>query len=414
MLAAPAVGREEAGMFDPASVRFRGPMTPHVDGFWSELIRQGYAPFSGRNLLLVAAHVSRWLDDRELGLEDFTVERVAQFAAYRRRQGYTHFLTARAVEPLLAYLRGIGVAPPPPPTVIASPIDRLLHDYVEYLARERGLAATTIRGYSDSARRFIAEPPIGARLKWEQLGPADITSFVLREARRWSVGHVKHEVNALRSLLRFLYAEGRVTRNLADCVPAVAGWRLAGLPKGLEPDQVQRLFQACDPRSPIGRRDVAIVRLLVRLGLRAGDVAALTLDDLDWRAGEVVLRGKGRRESRLPLPQDVGRAVAAYLRDGRPRTSSRRVFFRGRAPYTPLTTGGLIAAVRCVLCRAGIIGGTHLLRHTAATQMLRHGASLPEIGHVLRHRHLDTTAIYAKVDFAALRTLAQPWPGRAP
>jgi site-specific recombinase XerD len=295
--------------------------------------------------------------------------------------------------------------------VVASPVDRFVDGYVAYLARERGLAASTIRGYGDFTRRFITEGPVGARLKWTLLEPSDITSFVLREARHWSVGQVKHEVTALRSLLRYLLANGRIRTDLASCVPAVAGWRLSGLPKGLQPDQVQHVFRACEPRSAIGRRDIAIVQLLVRLGLRAGDVAALTLDDLDWRAGEIVLRGKGRRESRLPLPRDVGHVLATYLRDGRPCTSSRHVFFGVRAPYAPLTTGGLIGAVRCVLRRAGISGGAHLLRHTAATQMLRAGASLPEIGHVLRHRHLDTTAIYAKVDFAALRTLAQPWPG---
>jgi integrase/recombinase XerD len=402
---------EETGMFDPTSVSFRGPVTPHVDGFWSELVRQGYAPLSGRNLLLVASHVSRWLDDRELALCDLTVERVTQFAAHRRRQGYTQFLTPRGVEPLLSYLRGIGVVPPPPPTVIASPIDKLVGDYAKYLVRERGLAATTIRGYCDFAKRFIAEGPVGSRLKWELLKPPDITSFVLREARRWSVGQVKHEVTALRSLLRYLQAEGRIGSDLTGCVPAVAGWRLAGLPKGLEPDQVRRVLQVCDPRSAIGRRDAAIVQLLVRLGLRAGDVAALTLDDLDWRSGEIILRGKGRRESRLPLPRDVGCAVAAYLRHGRPRTSSRCVFFRSYAPHMPLTTGGILHAVSSALRRADVTGSAHVLRHTAATQMLRRGASLPEIGHVLRHRHVDTTAIYAKVDFLALRTLAQPWPG---
>lgn len=400
-------------MFDPASVRFRGPLTPHVDGFWHEFLRLGYSPLSAGNLLRVAAHFSRWLADRSLVGGDITDERATAFMTHRRSQGYTQFLSSRSLRPLLGYVRSLGVVPAPRPPLVASPVGRLVDSYAGYLARERGLAASTIRGYCDFTRRFIAEGPVGARLKWEQLEPADITSFVLREARRWSVGQVKYEVTALRSLLRYLFAHGRIQTDLASCVPAVAGWRLAGLPKGLEPDQVQRVHQACDPRSAIGRRDAAIVRLLVRLGLRAGDVAALTLDDLDWRAGEIVLRGKGRRESRLPLPRDVGRVLAAYLRDGRPRTSSRRVFFCVRAPYAPLTTSGLIAAVRRVLRRAGNSGGTHVLRHTAATQMLRHGASLPEIGHVLRHHHLDTTAIYAKVDFAALRTLAQPWPGGA-
>jgi len=373
----------------------------------------GYARFSGRNQLLVAAHFSRWLDDRSLECADITDERAALFMAHRRRQRYTQFLTPRALGPLLGYLRRIGVVTTPAPTAATRPIDRFIEEYAEYLARERGLTASTIRGYTDFAKRFAAESPAGARLKWERLAPADITSFVLREARRWSVGQAKHVVCSLRSLLRYLHAGGRLQRDLTGCVPAVAGWRLAGLPKGLEPDQVRRVLQACDRRSAIGRRGAAIIHLMVRLGLRAGDVVGLTLDDLDWRTGEVVLRGKGRLESRLPLPRDVGRTLAAYLRDGRPRTSSRRVFFGSRAPYEPLTAGGLIGAVRSVLGHAGITGGTHLLRHTAATQMLRHGASLPEIGHVLRHRHLDTTAIYAKVDFAALRALAQPWPGGA-
>ncbi len=400
-------------MFDPASVGFRGPLRPYVDGFWQELLRLGYAPLSGGNLLRVAAHFSRWMEDRSLDGGTISDEHVAAFMAHRRRQGYTQFLSPRALRPLLRYLRGIGIVPPSSPRVLATPIDRLVEDYAQYLARERGLVASTIRGYSDFARRFLTERFVGARLSWEKLKPADITSFVLREASRWSVGQVKYEVTALRSLLRYAHAEGRIGSDLASCVPAVAGWRLAGLPKALEPDQVRRLLQSCNPRSAIGRRQAAIVRLLVRLGLRAGDVAALTLDDLDWRAGEIVLRGKGRRESRLPLPRDGGRVLAAYLRRGRPRTSSRHVFLCSCAPYTPLTTSGVLGAVRCVLRRADVTGGAHLLRHTAATQMLRHGASLPEIGHVLRHRHLDTTSIYAKVDFAGLRTLARPWPGGA-
>jgi integrase/recombinase XerD len=400
-------------MFDPRSVRFRGPLTHYVDGFWQELVRLRYSPRAGSRHLWLAAHVSRWLDDHGLGAGDLSDRRVRAFMVHRRRQGYAWPLSPRALHPLLEYLRGNGVAPQAGPVAVTSPTDRLVKKYSDYLARERGLAASTIRGYGDFARRFIAGRPASIRLKWDKLKPADITDFVLREARRWSVGQVKNEVTALRSLLRYLHVEGRLANELASCVPAVAGWRLTGLPKALESDQVRPVLRACDPASAIGRRDGAIVRLLIRLGLRAGEAAALSLDDLDWRAGEIILRGKGRRESRLPLPRDVGRALAAYLRQDRPRTSSRRVFFCSRAPCTPLTTGGLIAAVRRVLRRAGISGGAHLLRHTAATQMLRHGASLPEIGHVLRHRHLDTTAIYAKVDFAALRTVAQPWPGGA-
>lgn len=208
--------------------------------------------------------------------------------------------------------------------VMASPIDRLVREYAEYLSRERGLVASTIRGYTDFVKRFAESRSDGARLRWERLGPADINAFVLRQARRWSVGHSKLEVTKLRSLLRYLHVSGRIRSDPSSCVPAVAGWRLAWLPKALEPDQLRRVLRSCDPRSVIGRRAAAIVRLLVRLGLRAGDVAALTLDDVDWRAGEIVLREKGRRESRLPMPRDVGRVLVAYLRRGRPRTSSRR------------------------------------------------------------------------------------------
>jgi site-specific recombinase XerD len=298
-----------------------------------------------------------------------------------------------------------------PAAVVETAIDRLLREYAEYLARERGLSAATIRSLTDSAREF-ATFQLGAEgAGWDQLTASDIADFVRMEARLWSIGYCKNKVTGLRSLLRFLHIRGDISRNLADCVPAVAGWRLAWLPRALEPDQVERLFHSADRRSTVGLRDAAIVRLLVRLGLRAGEVAALTLDDLDWRAGEIVVHGKGARQSRLPLPQDVGKQLAAYLQRSRLRALTRKVFLRSRAPHEGLGPGGVIHAARRALRCAGIAGGgAHVLRHTAATQMLRKGASLSEIAHVLRHRHVDTTAIYAKVDHATLRTLAQPWP----
>jgi len=397
-------------MFDPASVRFRGPLTAHVGGFWAKLRGEGYAPLSARNLLEVAAHFSRWLDDRRLGLGDLSEERLASFMAHRRRQGYTQFLSPHALGPLLDYLRGMGVAVRAR-AVVETSIDRLLREYAEYLARERCLSAATIRGYTDFAREFATARFDTESPRWDQLTPSDIADFVTQESRRWSIGCCKLKVTGLRSLLRYLHVRGDILRNLADCVPAVAGWRLAWLPRALEPDQIDRLLKLGDEPSTIGLRDTAIVRLMIRLGLRAGDVAALELDDLDWRAGEIAVCGKGARESRLPLPHDVGREVAAYLKRGRPTADTRRVFLRSRAPYHGLEPSGVVGAVRHALRCAGIpTGGAHVLRHTAATQMLRHGASLSEIAHVLRHRHLDTTAIYAKVDLAALRTLALPWP----
>lgn len=395
-------------MFDPRSVRIRGPLAPHAPGFWRELLERRYSGLYVRNLLYVAARFSRWLEGRSIALGEVTDELVAAFLTHERSHGWALWRPTR-VRLLLGYLRGSGLVPTARPRVATSPTDRFLREYAQYLARERALSAATIRDYTDVAREFITARRDG--LRWDRLRPVHVTAFVLRESRRWSVGYCKYHVTALRSLLRYLHQGGRVRCDLAGCVPAVAGWRLAWLPKALEPAQVTRLLLVSDKGSPQGLRDAAIVRLLLRLGLRAGDVAALTLDDLDWRAGVLAVRGKGRRESRLPVPRDVGRALAAYLQHGRPETDSRQLFVRSRAPYRRLSSQGVVRAVSQLLRRTGVPrGGAHLLRHTAATQLLRRGASLPEIGHVLRHRHVDTTAIYAKVDFAALRALARPWP----
>jgi len=401
----------EDGMFDPGSVRFEGPLKPYVDSFWAELRRQGYSPLSAGNLLRVSAHFSRWLAGCRLSVGDLSEDGVAQFLAHRRRERYTGFLTRRALRPLLEHLGRLGIVIRRA-TVIETPIDRLVSAYGEYLASERCLSARTIRSYTDFAcefakKRFDSDDPI-----WDQLTPSDVTDFVKQESRRWSTGYCKLKVTWLRSLLRFLHLRGQISRDLADCVPAVAGWRLAWLPKGLEPDQVERLLGSADHSTVLGRRDAAIVRLLVRLGLRATDVAALELDDLDWRAGELVVCGKGRHQSRLPLPHDVGKAIAAYLRRGRPPSPTREVFLSNPAPHLPLSPSGVVAVVRGALRRAGIAaGGARMLRQTVATQILRQGGSLSEIAHVLRHRHIDTTAIYAKVDLSSLRTLVQPWPG---
>jgi integrase/recombinase XerD len=397
-------------MFDAASVRFVGPLVAYVDGFWSELIRGGYTPLSAGNLLRLGAHVSRWLAGRRLEAIDLTVERAIQFAAHRRRQGYTKFLTPRALGPLLGYLRQVGAAPPPA-VALDTAVDRLVREYSEFLTTQRGLAAPTIRGYSDFARRFIDAEFGGEVPDWPRaLDAAAVTAFLSREFARSSISQCKRVVTCLRSLLRYLHVQGKLELDLAACVPAVAGWRLAGLPKGLAPEQLRQLLTVYDSRSLVGARDRAVLYLLARLGLRAGEVAGLRLTDVDWRAGELVVRGKPRRESRLPLPLDVGKAVVRYLRQ-RPSVTTRAMFLTARAPHRPITSGTASAIARKALRATGVTAGSaHVLRHTAATMMLRHGASLAEIGHALRHRHVDTTAIYAKVDFAALRTVVRAWP----
>jgi site-specific recombinase XerD len=222
-------------------------------------------------------------------------------------------------------------------------------------------------------------------------------------------------VTALRSFLRFLYQRGDITSDLASALPSVANWRLSHLPKSLLPEQVERLLASCDRQTAIGRRDFAILLLLARLGLRAGEVVALTLEDLDWEAGAFTVHGKGNRREQLPLPEDAGDALVDYLRHGRPPCTSRRVFIRGRAPHQGFSSSVAVCdVVRRALVRAGLnppFKGAHLLRHSLATSMLRGGASLGEIGDILRHCRPETTQIYAKVDLDALRALTPPWPG---
>lgn len=401
-------------MGKPSEVRVTGPLTAHADGFRAELIGQGYTPLSARNQLWVMAHLSRWLESKELEPAELTPVRVEEFLHTRRSEGYTHWLSERGVAPLLDYLRRLEVAPRPAETVDESPLDVFLASYRSYLVRERGLTETTIYRYQRVARLFLAARSDSIAVHLENLTAAEIAEFVLRECRRGSVAYASHVVTALRSLLRFLHLEGTLARPLVSAVPAVARWRGSSLPRALDPSQVARLLKSCDRRRAVGRRDYAILTLLVRLGLRVGEVAALGLDDIDWRAGDIVIRGKGRRQERLPLPADVGETVAAYLRRGRARIDCRALFLRARAPHGAMSAGAVRSVVRTACDRAGVPRvGAHRLRHTAATAMLRAGAPLEEIGQVLRHRNLATTAIYAKVDRDALRTIAQSWPGGA-
>ena len=242
-----------------------------------------------------------------------------------------------------------------------------------------------------------------------------MVAFCVDRLPRLSRSRAKQTTTALRSLLGFLHAEGLIAEPLAAAVPAVASWRLQGLPKGLEQNQRARLLGSCDRSTAIGRRDHAVLTVLARLGLRAGEVAALRLSDIDWRAGELRVRGKGRRTDRMPLPTDVGQEIARYLRDGRPPgIEERAVFVRALAPHQALSASGVSSIVVRAADRAGLERvGAHRLRHTAATELLRSGAALPEVSQLLRHRRTETTAIYAKADREALRTIARRWPGAA-
>jgi site-specific recombinase XerD len=390
-------------------VRVSGPLAGFAGGFGSFLAGVGYTPLSAACQVRVLAHLSRWMQDRGVVPAELTGQRVREFLAARRGAGYTSRVSERGLAPLLGFLRDLGAVPGPDRPVPVTAADVLLDRYGGYLAGERGLAASTIRYYLEEARGFLA----GREGRLAGLAAAEVSGFVAAQCRQRSTGSAKILVTALRSLLRFLDAEGLSPPGLAGAVPAVAGWRGGGLPKALPGGQVAALLASCDRDTATGRRDFAVLVLLSRLGLRACEAAALELDDIDWRAGIVTVRGKGRRDEQLPLPADAGEALAGYLRGGRAGGGAcRRVFLKSRAPGGGLSADAVKMIVRLACRRAGLPeAGAHRLRHSAATGMLAAGAPLAEIGQVLRHRSVSTTAIYAKVDHGALAQLAMPWPG---
>jgi site-specific recombinase XerD len=390
-----------------------GPLAPYAAGFESWLRSRAYSPSAAADRLCQFDQVSRWLEREGLGVGELTSEQAERFVAARRAAGRVTWVSPQSVVMLLGYLRELGVAPVPAPALAQGPLEELLADYRRYLLMERGLSDhTVLDAYGPAARLFLAsrEDPDGLGL--ERLCAADVSSFLARECPKRSVPGARDLVCALRSLLRYLHLAGLIEAPLVWAVPSVADLRDRTLPRGLEPGAVKKLLASCNRRTLAGRRNYAILLLLARLGLRAGEVAGLQLDDVDWRRGELLVRGKGGRQDMLPLPVDVGEALVSYLRR-RPRCECRALFLRVTAPRRELNRSTIGWVVRAACDRAGLPrAGAHRLRHTAATEMLRAGASLPEIGQVLRHHEQKTTAIYAKVDRQALRALARPWPSQ--
>jgi site-specific recombinase XerD len=344
-------------------------LAPFAGGFAAEHERLGYSCFTAEAQLQLMAHFSGWLVDRGLEAGQLTTARLEEYLAYRRACGHVHRLSARGLAPLLVFLRGLGLAPdatPSPPVVTAS--DRLLVEFEEYLRGDRGLAARTVEGYRWMAGRFLASrcAAAGDDLRLGSLMAADVSAFMLEQSACRSAGSLGNVITGLRALLRFLFLRGYMPLPLAAAVPAVC----------------------------------------------AADRAALTLDDIDWRAGELVVVGRGGRRDRLPLPVDVGQALADYLQRGRARGKCRHVFVHVRAPYCAIGRWAVSHVVVRGCQRAGLPElRAHRLRHGAATEMHRAGAGLVEIGQILRHRHTTTTTIYARTDPAALIGLARPWPG---
>jgi site-specific recombinase XerD len=390
-------------------VRIAGPLASFAADFQSALRDAGYTPLSAGTQLRLMAHLSRWLDESHLTAADLTAERVEAYLRARRAAGCTWLSSRRGLAPLLDVLAARQALPAGPPPAPGTPTDVLLAAFGRYLRSERGLEAGTTAAYVACAARFLSRYAPGREL--EGLTARDVTGAVLAESATHSVASTRYFIGGLRAFLRFCCLEGLAEYDLSAAALPITGRRTSSIPRGIGPTDARALLHSCDRRRAVGRRDFALLVTLLRLGLRASEVSALALDDIDWRAGEFVVHGKGRRTDRLPMPADVGEAIADYLRRGRPTTARREVFLRVIAPVAPLSGDGISSVVRRACQRAGVPPvGAHRLRHSLACAMVRSGVPLPEIGGVLRHRSLASTTIYARVDLDALRRLARPWP----
>jgi site-specific recombinase XerC len=399
-------------MSNPLRVQMSGPLSAFAAGFRDEMEGRGYRPGAVAKQLQLMAHVSRWLAAHELEPAALDREQIAEFVA-ERRTSHTHLASVRGLEALLGHLRALGVVPPEGSREAATPAGELLDRYADYLRLRRGLKASTIRNYTNHARDFLADRE--RRLGGPALGTlnvAAVNDYMLRESRRVSVSSTQAAAGVLRSFLGFLHVEGVIDRDLAVAVPTVAKWRLASLVRAVDPALLARLLGSCDRVTTVGRRDFAILTLLSRLGLRIGEVAALRLGDLDWRAGELVINGKGERQERLPLPVDVGEAIVDWLHEA-DRTAPAGSSLSDRGTRT----SGFTRPHSTPWSRARASERERRRpRRTSCDTRLRPRCCAParacaRSAQVLRHRGSEGTSIYAKVDRRALAALVQPWPG---
>jgi len=394
----------------------KGPLAGYLGVFAESLAGQGYSRYSLHRQVSLAAGFSRWLEQNAVGVRGIGSDHPARYLRYRARRLRRCSGDDAALRHLIELLRSKGTIPSEKtPVRRLTSVERYAEAYKQYLLEVRALAQPTIINYVPFVRSFLEDRFGRGRVTLSRLCAGDVVGFVQRQALRLHPKRAKLMTAALRSFLRYARYLGEVTLDLAAAVPIVANWSMTSIPRAISEDHVRQLLASIDRHTAIGRRDYAVVLLLARLGLRSGEVAFLELDDIDWQTGSLSVRGKGAQRLELPLPAEVGGAIAAYLRHGRPPSSSRRVFLRAKAPICGFQgASGVGSIVRHSLRRAGIDApttGAHQFRHGLATRMLRQGASLSEIGEVLGHRHPQTTKIYAKVDLEALRSLALPWPG---
>ncbi len=392
-----------------------GPLGKYIDAFVRQWSEQGYCVWWLKYAMRLLVDLSTWLQQEPVALTALDEQHAERFLQ-ARYQRYRPMRSDRAIlKQLLEQLRAAELIGAPIVDVDHHQRQQIEEQFQHYLRHQRGLAEATVHGYQATVRRFL-DACFGTQApRLETLCADDIARFMLQQTRCYSAAHAQLMASALRSFLRFLFQQGTLSIDLTQGIPVSARRRLSTLPRFMKAADVEQLLQSIDQRSTKGRRDYAILMLLARLGLRAGEVAALSLDDLDWEGGTLSVRGKRGRCERLPLPSDVGEALVNYLRNGRPVSTTRQVFLCLRAPRRGFAHGGAVGTIVCrALARAGLdpaCKGAHLLRHSLATRLLGQGASLVEIGGLLRHRDLNTTQIYAKVDEHTLHTLAPPWPG---
>jgi len=387
-----------------------GPLGPYINSYGEWLHQHGYRRCPGRAAIRAAARFSHWLMDHDINIEEINPDLLCGYTKdFSRAERFSirQFMTVSRP----------GVFAVKPKPIMDTPQSQFLTEYASHLRAERGLASGTIRYYLRFGAIFLREAFGGRRLNWPSLSMADIVKFFEKQVHQTSIVQMSQVLASVRSILRFAHFRGDISTDLSVSVPWVAKWSKAEVPKYFSREEIEKVFAACDRRTATGKRDYAILLLLACYGLRAGEVAALQLESIDWESGEFVVRGKGSRWSTFPLLTDVGEALADYIHNGRPKSKSRLIFLRTVAPIQAIHGQAAIASiVNSALRKAGIYQRrrtAHAFRHTLATDMRREGVSLQEIGRILRHQNPETTTIYAKVDLNSLRELVVAWPGGA-
>lgn len=386
-----------------------------ISKFVYVLSRQGYVRYTVYKKIKVISKLGQWLQKKQLSIEDLDEIQIKKFICYLKKRNCLQLGNWATLKQFINFLREENILPESVTKPDDSEIEIIVNSFSKYLKKERGLSQSTMDKYLPTIHLFLTECFGKKNILLDKLRPTDISRFILRHAHTMSISCTQSMITALRSFFSFLYQRGQIHTNLAAAVPFVSRWRYTPVPKFLQPEQIKRILEACDQKTAMGQRNYAILLLLARLGLRAGEIVNMELEDINWESREIMVKGKSKREQKLPLPDEVGQAIVAYIRYGRPLCSSRKVFIRMKAPRHGFTgSENVCTIVRQSLKDAGIemdFKGVHLFRYTLATNMLSGGATIKEIGQILGHQLPAATEIYTKVDLGALRAIAQPWLG---